>query len=153
MLNFDYLRRSRFKVLHFWLDSCISKKGEKFELEIACWMHLEGFQVVSSLFWALLCTGLTSQGHRSDRSVCWPCSYVGHRSDRWRWPVRAELMQLLWFFQVVCMHSSRGSCIGSGGACMCAGWALCGLSSFGLVVCALCLSIVLSRMCRAVVLA
>jgi hypothetical protein len=42
--------------------------------------------------------------------------------------------------------SSRGSCIGSGGA-------LCGFSSFGLVVCALRLSIVLSWMCRAVALA
>jgi hypothetical protein len=41
-------------------------------------------------------------------------------------------------FQVVCMHSSRGRYIGSGGACMCAGGALCGCSSFGLVVCALC---------------
>jgi hypothetical protein len=30
-------------------------------------------------------------------------------------------MQLLYFLQVVGMHSSRGSCIGSGGACMCAG--------------------------------
>jgi hypothetical protein len=50
-------------------------------------------------------------------------------------------MQLLCFIQVVCMHWSRGSCIGSGGACMCAGGALCGFSSFGLVVCALCLSI------------
>jgi hypothetical protein len=36
---------------------------------------------------------------------------------------------------------------------MCAGRALCGCSSFGLVVCALCLSFVLSRMCRAVALA
>jgi hypothetical protein len=36
---------------------------------------------------------------------------------------------------------------------MCGGGALCGFSSFGLVVCALCLSIVLSRMCRAVALA
>jgi hypothetical protein len=36
---------------------------------------------------------------------------------------------------------------------MCAGGALCDFSSFGLVVCALCLSIVLSRMCRAVALA
>jgi hypothetical protein len=36
---------------------------------------------------------------------------------------------------------------------MCAGGALCGFSSFGLVVCALCLSFVLSRMCRAVALA
>jgi hypothetical protein len=35
-------------------------------------------------------------------------------------------MQLLCFHQVVCMHSSRGSCIGSGGVCMCAGGALCG---------------------------
>jgi hypothetical protein len=45
-------------------------------------------------------------------------------------------------FQPVCMHSSRGRCIGSGGACMCAGGALCGFSSFDLVVCALCLSLV-----------
>jgi hypothetical protein len=47
------------KVLHFWLDSCIANKGEKFELEMAYWTHLEGFQVVSSHFWALLYTGLT----------------------------------------------------------------------------------------------
>jgi hypothetical protein len=51
------------KILHFWLDSCIANKGEKFELEMACWMHLEGFQVVSSYFWALVCTGLTGRGH------------------------------------------------------------------------------------------
>jgi hypothetical protein len=57
-------------------------------------------------------------------------------------------------FQVVfCMHSSSGSCIGSGGAYMCAGGALCGFSSFGLVVCSICSSFVLSRMCRAVALA
>jgi hypothetical protein len=49
------------KVLHFWHDSCIVSKGGKFELEMACWMHLEGFQVVSSHFWALLHTGLTGQ--------------------------------------------------------------------------------------------
>jgi hypothetical protein len=36
---------------------------------------------------------------------------------------------------------------------MCAGGGLCGFSSFGLVVCALCLSIVLSQMCRVVALA
>jgi hypothetical protein len=34
-------------------------------------------------------------------------------------------MQLLCFLQGVGMHSSRGSCIGSEGACMCAGGALC----------------------------
>jgi hypothetical protein len=95
-------------------------------------MLLEGFQVVSSHFWALLHTGLTGRGHRSDRSECWYCAHVGHRSDRW-WrpvrPVRAELMQLLCFHQVVCMHSSKGSCIVSGGACMCAGGALCGFQA------------------------
>jgi hypothetical protein len=87
-------------------------------------MHLEGFQVVLSHFWALLCTGLTSCDHRSDQSEWWSCAHVEHRSDRWCqlvWPIRAELMQLLCFCQVVCMHSSRGSCIGLGGACMCAG--------------------------------
>jgi hypothetical protein len=36
---------------------------------------------------------------------------------------------------------------------MCAGGALCVFSSFGLMVCALCLSIVLSQMCRGVALA
>jgi hypothetical protein len=35
-------------------------------------------------------------------------------------------MQQLYFLQVVCIHSSRGSCIGSRGACICAGGALCG---------------------------
>jgi hypothetical protein len=65
-----YLRSSGLKVLHFWLVSCIANKGEKFELEMDCWMHLEGFQVVSSHFWALMCTGLTGRGHQSDRSEC-----------------------------------------------------------------------------------
>jgi hypothetical protein len=81
----------------------------------------------------MLGTGLTGGGDRSDRC-------------------ELKLLQLL-CFQGVCMHSSRGSCIGSGGACICAGGALCGFSNFGLVVCALCLSFVLSWMCRAVALA
>jgi hypothetical protein len=51
------------------------------------------------------------------------------------------------------MHLSSGSCIGSRGACMCARGSSLWFSSFGLVVCALCLSIVLSEMCRAVALA
>jgi hypothetical protein len=68
MLNFVYLRSCRLKVLHFWLDSCIVNKGEKFELEMACRMLLERFHVVLSHFWALLHTGLTGRGHRSDRA-------------------------------------------------------------------------------------
>jgi hypothetical protein len=72
---------------------------------------------------------------------------VLHRCDRLRspvWPVRGLVLFTcctpVWpvvltgqgwvvvvaLFQVVfCMHSSRGSCIGSGGACKCAGGALC----------------------------
>jgi hypothetical protein len=129
MLNFVYLRSSGLKVLHFWLDSCIVNKGKKFELVLGCWMHLEGFQVISRHFWALLHTGLTGRGHRSYRSECWSCAHVEHQSNRWWWPVwplRAELMQLLCFLRVVGLHSSRLSCIGSGGACTCAGGALCG---------------------------
>jgi hypothetical protein len=58
----------------FCLDSCIANKGEKFELEITCWLHLEGFQVVSSHFWALLHTGLTGGVARSDQSGLSCCS-------------------------------------------------------------------------------
>jgi hypothetical protein len=83
MLNFVYLKSSRLKVLHFWLDSCIANKGEKFELEMACWMHLEGFQVfraISGLWCAPIrpveVTGLTGQ-------KCWFYSHVAHQSDRW----------------------------------------------------------------------
>jgi hypothetical protein len=81
----------------------------------------------------MLGTGLTGGVDRSDRC-------------------ELKVLQLP-CFQVVCMHSSRGSCIGSGGACICAGGALCGCSSFDSVVCALCLSFVLSQMCRSVALA
>jgi hypothetical protein len=56
------------------------------------------------------------------------------------------------FFEEVCMHSSRGSCIGSGGLHVCRGSSL-WFSSFGLVFCALCSSLFLSRLCRAVALA
>jgi hypothetical protein len=51
-------------------------------------------------------TGLTGAAGRSDRSELSYCSCS--------------------VCEVACMHSSRGSCIGSGGACMCAGGALCG---------------------------
>jgi hypothetical protein len=63
----------------------------------------------------MLDTGLTGGGDRSDRC-------------------ELKLLQLP-YIQVVCMHSSRGRCIGSGGTCMCAGGALCGFLSFVSVVC------------------
>jgi hypothetical protein len=59
-------------------------KGEKYELEMACWMHLEDFQVVLSQFWALVCqcagpvhmlhTDLTGGVDRSDWSGLSCCS-------------------------------------------------------------------------------
>jgi hypothetical protein len=82
----------------------------------------------------MLSTGLTGCGDRSDRS-------------------RAELIQLLCFlssgshaFVQGELHWFRGSLH------VCKGRSL-RFSSFGLVVCAFCLSIVLSRMCRVVALA
>jgi hypothetical protein len=91
MLNFVYLRSSRLKVLHFWLDSCIVNKGEKFELEIACWMHLEGFQVVSrfraiSGLWCapvrpVVVTGLTGQSAGPVHMLSTGLTGGGDRSD------------------------------------------------------------------------
>jgi hypothetical protein len=106
---------------------------------------------------------LGSSVHRSDRSkspvwpvwvlalfICWAPVWLmvvtGLTGQSW-----ADAAAL--FSSSGYMHSSRVSSIGSGRACMCAGGALCGLSSFGLVVCAFCLSFVLSRMCRDAVLA
>jgi hypothetical protein len=82
MLNFVYLRSSRLNFLHFWLDSCIVNKGEKFELVLVYWMHLEGFQVVSSHFWALLHTGLTGQSAGPVHMLGTGMTGGGDRSDR-----------------------------------------------------------------------
>jgi hypothetical protein len=163
MLNFVYLRSSRLKVLHFSLDSCIANKGEKFELEMACWMHLQGFQVVSSHFWALVCTGLTGRGHRSDRTrssvwlgrvlvpfTCctpvWPVMLTGLTGQGW--VVAAAL------FSSGVLHAFvQGELNWFRGSLHVCRWSSLWFLSFGLVVCALCLSIILSRMCRAVALA
>jgi hypothetical protein len=70
MLNFVYSRSSGLIFLHFGLDSCIVNKRKKFELVLGYWMHLEGFQVVSSHFWALLHTGLTGQSAGPVHMLC-----------------------------------------------------------------------------------
>jgi hypothetical protein len=69
---------------------------------MACCTHLEGFQVVSSY--------LSSGSFPGD---------TGLTGESW-----ADAATL--FHEVILMHSSSGSCIGSGGACTCAGEALCG---------------------------
>jgi hypothetical protein len=152
-----------------WLAGCIYKVFRWF-------LAISG--LLCAPVWPVEVTGLTGWGHWFDRSECWSCAHVGHRSDLWWcpvWPVWAEVLCTCWapvwpvvvpgltgvswsccscpVFQVVCMHSSRGRCIGSGGAYMCVGGSLCGFYIFVLVVCALCLSFVLSRMCRAIALA
>jgi hypothetical protein len=158
MFNFVYLRSSRLNFWHFWLDSCIVKKGEKFELEMACCTHLEGFQVVLSYFWALQFPRWHRSdrwGHRSDRCSSQVLGNLVHRSDPWGWPVwpvRTELMQLLGFMRwFACIHLGGVALVQGDLACV-QGSSL-WFSSFGLVVCALCLSMILSRMCRAIALA
>jgi hypothetical protein len=95
------------------------QKGEKFELEMACWTCLEGFQVVSSHFWALLCAGLTGQGHWSDRCECWFCTHDAHRSDRSTPPVRAELLQLPCFkWCLACFRPGGGALVQGELACV-----------------------------------
>jgi hypothetical protein len=105
-------------------------------------MHLEGLQVVSSHLWALLCTGLTGWGHLSNRSECWSYSQVEHRSDRWCRPislVRVELLQLLCFmkwFTCICLEGV----VLVQGELACVQVELFVVLSYGLLVCALCLS-------------
>jgi hypothetical protein len=70
------------KVLHFLLDSCIVNKGEKFELILGYWMHLEDFQVVSSHLWALLHTSLTGRSAGPVHMLGTGLTGGGDRSDR-----------------------------------------------------------------------
>jgi hypothetical protein len=151
MLNFVYLRSSRLIFWHFWLDSCIVNKGEKFELEMACCTHLEGFQVVSSYFWALAVSQVASAWPVKGTSLigvvprCWAILSTGLTGKS-----RAGAATLFqrWF-----------ACICPGGVALVQGELACVqgelfvVFEFWLVFCALCLSIVLSRMCRAVALA
>jgi hypothetical protein len=80
---FRKIAQIHLSIVQWLIHALPTRGGGEFELEMACWMHLEGFQVVLSNFWALMCTGLTGRGHRSDRSQGWSCAHVEHRSDRW----------------------------------------------------------------------
>jgi hypothetical protein len=82
----------------------------------------------------MLVTDLTGGGGRSDRSELSWCSCS---------------VFFKWF---ACIRLG-GVALVQEGVYMCAGVALCGFSSFDLVVCAFSLSIVLSQMCRAVAFA
>jgi hypothetical protein len=152
MLNFVYLRSFRLKVLHFCLYSCIVNKGGEVW---ACFGLLDAFRRFSGGFVPFL----GSVAHRSDRSgsqvwpvrvlvlcTCWAPiwsvvvtgltgqSWADLSSSGWHAFVQGVLH---WFMGS--LHVCRGSSL----------W----FSSFGLVVCALCLSVVLSQMCWVVALA
>jgi hypothetical protein len=129
------------KLFAFCLDSCIVNKGEKFVHDLGTWELLEGVPIGSGIFCAVWCRaghnpqavsrvvgGLTALGKVS--SFC----YLLH-----------SCVALLHWFKgsVLCLRGRLHMCRGSSLWC----------SSFGLVVCALCLSMVLSQMCRAVALA
>jgi hypothetical protein len=122
-----------------WLAGCIQKVFRWFRAISGLWcapvwpVEVTGLTGQSAGPVHMLHTSLTSGVDRSDRLGLNCCS----------WPV------FKWCFAC----SRPGGVALVQGACMCAGGALCGCSSFGLVICALCLSIVLSRMCRAVALA
>jgi hypothetical protein len=156
MLNFVYLRSYRLHFLHFlgWFMHC-QQEGEVW----ACFGLLNAFRRFSSGFEPFL----GSVVHQSDRlrSPVWPVrvlalftccapvwSAVSTSLTGQSWADAAALFSLsgLHAFVQGELHWFRGSLH------MCRGSSL-WFSSFGLVDCALCLSIVLSRMCRAVALA
>jgi hypothetical protein len=142
--------------LHFCLIHALSTRGRSLSLFWATeciWKIFRWFRAISRLWCAPVgpdeVTGLTDQSASPVHML-----HTGLTSGV-DWSDRSELS---WcscsvFFKWLACIRPGGSCIGSGGACMCARGALCGFSSFGLVVCVICLSIVLSQMCRAVALA
>jgi hypothetical protein len=129
MLNFVYLRSSRLKIFAFlaWMMHC-QQGGEVW----ACFVLLDAFRRSSGGSEPFL----DSVAHRSDRSrspvwpvrvlvLCTCCAPV--------WPVVVIGLTDQSGADVVPLFSSsglhafvQGSCIGSEGACMCAGRALCG---------------------------
>jgi hypothetical protein len=115
---------------------------------------LEGVQSGSGSFLKLWCkTGLLGRFNRPQavRSQRGGLTAQGRRSNR---PGQSE--QVFALCCIPMLHrciGSGGVCFGSGGACICAGGSSLCCSRFGLVACALSLSMVLPWMCRAVTLA
>jgi hypothetical protein len=152
MLNFVYLRSSRLHFFAFWswFMHC-QQGGEVWE----CFGLLNAFGRYSGGFEPFL----VAVCHRSDRSwspvwpvrvlalftCCAPVWPVVTTGQSWADAATLFSSSSLHAFIQGELHWFRESLHVWGGA-------LCGFSSFGLVVCALCLSIVLSRMCRAVAL-
>jgi hypothetical protein len=159
MLNFVYLRNSRLIFFTFlaWFMHC--QQGG----EVWAWNGLlHTFRRFPSGFELFLSSGsfpggigLTGEEHRSDRCSSQVLGDLVHQSDRWGWPVWpvwAWAVAAALVHVVVRMHSSRGVALVQG-ELACVQGELFVVFELWLVVCALCLSIVLSRMCQAVALA
>jgi hypothetical protein len=152
-MNFVYLRSYMLKLFAFCLDSCIVNKGEKFVHALGIWKCLEGVPIGSGKFWAVWYrAGHMGRSNRPQavRCVAGGLTAWGRRSNR---PGQVE--QFLLFAAFPCCIAAfvqRECALAQGSLHMCRGSSL-WCSSFGSVVCALCLSMVFSRMCRVVALA
>jgi hypothetical protein len=152
-MNFVYLRSYMLKLFAFYLDSCIVNKGDKFVHALGTWECLEGVPIGSRKFWAVWCrAGLLGRSNRPQAVSC--CA--GGLTALWRRSNRpGPSEQVLIFAAFPCCIAAlvQGSVLWLRGSLhMCRGSSV-WCSSFGSVVCGLCLSMVLSRMCRAVALA
>jgi hypothetical protein len=152
-MNFVYLTSYMLKLFAFCLYSCIFNKGEKLVHDLGTWECLKGVQFGSGKFWAVWCrAGLLGRSNRTQAVSCG----AGGLTALWRRSNRPGLGEQIFALCCIpvlhCCISSGGVCFSSGSLHMCRGSSL-WCSSFGSVVCTLCLSMVLSQMCRAVALA
>jgi hypothetical protein len=134
------------KLFAFCLDSCIINKGEKFVHALGTWECLEGVPIGSGSFGAVWYKA--GDLGRSNRPQAVRCVVGGLTA-------LGRVSRFLFFVAFPCCIAAffRGGVLWLRGSLhMCRGsswWCL----SFGSVLCALCLSMILSRMCRAVALA
>jgi hypothetical protein len=143
-----------FKLFTFCLDSCIVNKGRSLCMIWAPGSIWKVLQLVWAVFEKFGAGSVSWGGLTAPQPV--RCSVGGLTTWCRRSNCPGHSEQNFALCCILMLHScigSRGVCFGSGGSLhMCRGSFLCCLS-FGLVVCALCLSMVLFRMCRAVALA
>jgi hypothetical protein len=140
-------------ISHFALIHALSTRGRSLCMIWAPGSIWKVFQLVRANFEQFGAGPVTWGGLTAPQAVRW---VVGGLTTWWRRsnrPGQSEQNFDLCCFPVLhCCISSWGVCFAQGSLHMCRGRSLC-CSSFGLVVCALFLSMVLSRMCRAVALA
>jgi hypothetical protein len=125
VMNFLYLRSYMLKLFAFCLDSCIVNKGEKFVHVLGTWEHFEGVPIGSSKFWAVWCRAVKGRSNAPQAVRC----LVGNLTAQCRRsnpPRQSEQVFALCCIPMVhCCIGSRGVWFGPGGACICAGGALC----------------------------